>query len=102
MTQLGELAMSSGELVLAESCLTRACDLSGLLLMFSSTGSAEGMARLAELAKQKGKHNVAFLALFLLHKTDDCVQVGLDMWTYGVREESVRELNPLEGDERNK
>eukprot|EP00240_Pyramimonas_obovata_P003366 CAMPEP_0118928502 /NCGR_PEP_ID=MMETSP1169-20130426/5726_1 /TAXON_ID=36882 /ORGANISM="Pyramimonas obovata, Strain CCMP722" /LENGTH=852 /DNA_ID=CAMNT_0006870485 /DNA_START=138 /DNA_END=2692 /DNA_ORIENTATION=- len=76
--QLGELAMSSGELALAESCLTRACDLSGLLLMFSSTGSAAGMERLAELAKQKGKHNVAFLALFLLHKTEACVQLLCD------------------------
>ena len=74
--QLGELAMSSGELPLAEACLTRACDLSGLLLMFSSTGSAAGMERLAELAKAKGKHNVAFLALFLLQKTEACVQVG--------------------------
>ena len=34
--QLGELAMSSGDLILAEGCLSKASDLSGLLLMYSA------------------------------------------------------------------
>jgi coatomer subunit beta' len=71
--QLGELALSSGELPLAESCLTKAADLSGLLLMYSSTGNASGMKELAETARAAGKHNVAFLCLFLLSDLDGCI-----------------------------
>lgn len=72
---LGELAMSGGNLELAESCLGKANDLSGLLLLYSSTGDLAGVERLAELAKARGKNNVAFLALLLLKRTDDCVRL---------------------------
>jgi hypothetical protein len=33
------------------------------------------MERLAEMAKSKGKHNVAFLTLFLLNKVEDCIKL---------------------------
>jgi coatomer subunit beta' len=59
VSQLGELAMTSGDLPLAESCLTKAADLSGLLLMYSSTGNAAGMKELAQTARAAGKHNVS-------------------------------------------
>eukprot|EP00898_Chlorokybus_atmophyticus_P005738 jgi/Chlat1/6165/Chrsp41S09032 len=76
--QLGELAMSAGKLDVAEECLARASDLSGLLLMYSATGNAEGMTRLAELAKKQGKQNVGFLAVFLLGKLDECVNLLIE------------------------
>lgn len=41
--QLGELAMSAGDLSLAESCMGKAKDLSGLMLVYSATGNASGM-----------------------------------------------------------
>ena len=73
--QLGELAMSAGDLSLAETCLDSASDLSGLLLMYSSSGNAEGLEAVAERAKSSGKHNVAFLCLFLLNKLEECVDL---------------------------
>eukprot|EP00256_Glycine_max_P054726 XP_014621620.1 coatomer subunit beta'-2 [Glycine max] len=73
--QLGELAMSTGKLEMAEECLKYAMDLSGLLLLYSSLGDAEGISKLAILAKEQGKNNVAFLCLFMLGKLEDCLQL---------------------------
>ncbi|CAH8386008.1 unnamed protein product [Eruca vesicaria subsp. sativa] len=73
--QLGELAMSSGKLQLAEECMKYAMDLSGLLLLYSSLGDAEGVSKLATLAKEQGKNNVAFLCLFMLGKLEDCLDL---------------------------
>ncbi|XP_059457505.1 coatomer subunit beta'-2 isoform X2 [Corylus avellana] len=76
--QLGELAMSTGKLEMAEECLKHAMDLSGLLLLYSSLGDAEGISQLASLAKEQGKNNVAFLCLFMLGKLEECLQLLLD------------------------
>ncbi|KAI4966050.1 hypothetical protein ZWY2020_046747 [Hordeum vulgare] len=51
--QLGELAISTGKLEMAEECLLHALDLSGLLLLYSSIGDAEGITKLASMAKNK-------------------------------------------------
>ena len=53
----------------------RAKDLSGLLLLYSAKGSAEGMQKLVDLSKDQGKQNVAFLGLFLLGQLDECVDL---------------------------
>ncbi|XP_031093102.1 coatomer subunit beta'-1-like [Ipomoea triloba] len=76
--QLGELAMSSGMLELAEQCLKQANDLSGLLLLYSSLGDAEGITELVSLSKEHGKNNVSFLCLFLLGKVEECIQLLID------------------------
>ncbi|CAL9104963.1 unnamed protein product [Musa textilis] len=73
--QLGELAMSTGKLEMAEECLSQAVDLSGLLLLYSALGDAEGITKLASLAKEQGKNNVAFLCLFMLGKLEDCLEL---------------------------
>lgn len=73
--QLGELAMSSGKLEMAEDCLSNALDFSGLLLLYSSLGDAEGITKLASLAREHGKNNVAFICLFVLGKLEDCIQL---------------------------
>ncbi|XP_075100485.1 coatomer subunit beta'-1 isoform X2 [Nicotiana tabacum] len=65
-------------LEMAEECLKHANDLSGLLLLYSSLGDAEGITKLASFAKEHGKNNVAFLCLFLLGKVDECVQLLVD------------------------
>ncbi|KAG5537652.1 hypothetical protein RHGRI_024936 [Rhododendron griersonianum] len=80
--QLGELAMSKGMLELAEACLKNAMDLSGLLLLYSSLGDAEGLLELASLAKENGKNNVAFLCLFMLGKLEECIQLLIDRWYF--------------------
>uniref|UniRef100_A0A0E0LD46 Coatomer subunit beta' n=1 Tax=Oryza punctata TaxID=4537 RepID=A0A0E0LD46_ORYPU len=76
--QLGELAMSTGKLEMAEECLLEATDLSGLLLLYSSLGDAEGVTKLASMAKEQGKNNVAFLCLFMLGKLEECLQLLVD------------------------
>uniref|UniRef100_A0A804QQX2 COPA/B TPR domain-containing protein n=1 Tax=Zea mays TaxID=4577 RepID=A0A804QQX2_MAIZE len=65
-------------LEMAEECLLQAKDLSGLLLLYSSLGDAEGIEKLASLAKEHGKNNVAFLCLFMLGKVEDCIQLLVD------------------------
>uniref|UniRef100_A0A0D6QYI2 Coatomer subunit beta' n=1 Tax=Araucaria cunninghamii TaxID=56994 RepID=A0A0D6QYI2_ARACU len=76
--QLGELAMSDGKLDMAEDCLSRAADLSGLLLLYSALGDAEGMSKLASMAREQGKNNIAFLCSFMLGKVEECVQLLVD------------------------
>uniref|UniRef100_A0A7I4DAQ0 Beta'-coat protein n=1 Tax=Physcomitrium patens TaxID=3218 RepID=A0A7I4DAQ0_PHYPA len=76
--QLGELAMSAGKFEVAEECFGHAKDLSGLLLLHSALGNAQGLTDLAVAAKEQGKINVAFLSLFLLGKVEDCVQLLID------------------------
>ncbi|MCO5594209.1 hypothetical protein L7F22_048234 [Adiantum nelumboides] len=76
--QLGELAMSSGKLDVAEECMTKAEDLSGLLLLYSSLGNSRGMKKLASLAQGKGKINVAFVCLFMLGQLEECLQLLVD------------------------
>ncbi|VAI45381.1 unnamed protein product [Triticum turgidum subsp. durum] len=76
--QLGELAISTGKLEMAEECLLHALDLSGLLLLYSSIGDAEGITKLASMAKEQGKNNVAFLCLFMLGKLEECLQLLIE------------------------
>lgn len=70
--------MSAGLLEMAEDCLKHANDLSGLLLLYSSLGDAEEIAKLASLAKENGKNNVAFACLFMLGNLEDCLQLLID------------------------
>lgn len=63
------------QLEMAEECMKQAMDLSGLLLLYSSLGDAEGISRLALLSKEQGKNNVAFLCLFMLGKLEECLQL---------------------------
>ncbi|KAL8153116.1 hypothetical protein V2J09_010876 [Rumex salicifolius] len=76
--QLGELAISTGKLEMAEECLRSAMDLSGLLLLYSSIGDAEGLSRLGNLAQEQGKNNVAFLCLYMLGKLEECLELLVD------------------------
>ncbi|RRT66581.1 hypothetical protein B296_00012310 [Ensete ventricosum] len=65
----------ASQLEMAEECLSHAMDLSGLLLLYSALGDAEGITKLSSLAKEQGKNNVAFLCLFMLGKLEDCLQL---------------------------
>lgn len=72
---LGDSALNLFDLGLAEECFKRSRDLGGLLLIYSSTCNAEGMSRLAEMARSLGRNNIAFISLFLLNRVDDCVSL---------------------------
>ena len=73
--QLGELAMSGGDIELASACLAKSGDLSGQLLLCSATASPARLEELAVTARKKGKNNVAFVCFFLLNKIDDCIEL---------------------------
>jgi coatomer subunit beta' len=70
--------MSTGKLDMAEECLLHAMDLSGLLLLYSSLGDAEGLTKLTSMAKEQGKNNVAFLCFFMLGKLEECLQLLIE------------------------
>ena len=65
---------------MAEECLLHAMDLSGLLLLYSSIGDADGITKLAAMAKEQGKNNVAFLCLFMLGKLEECLQLLIERY----------------------
>ena len=75
--QLGDLALKSGRVDLAEGALRRAGDLEGLLLVFTSRGDAAGVAWLAEEAARKGQQNVAFLCRLLSGDVSGCLDTLL-------------------------
>jgi len=76
--QLSDLALSSSKFDLVDQCLWSAEDIGGLLLLYTSTGNAEGIEKLAKLALEKGKNNVAFICYFLLRKLEDCLNLLCD------------------------
>ena len=75
----------AGKLSVAEACLWRASDFSGIMLLYAAQGNRQGLQALAERATEGGKHNVAFLALFLLGKLEECIQllVAAKRWVRG-------------------
>jgi len=60
--RLGDLALSSGDVKMAQGCAERSGDLSGLLLLHAATADKQGMQALALRAHESGRTNVAFLA----------------------------------------
>lgn len=48
--QLADLSLINYDMPLAEECMRRGQDFSGLLLLYSSTGNAQGLEMLSELA----------------------------------------------------
>eukprot|EP01116_Phalansterium_solitarium_P000084 TRINITY_DN10052_c0_g1_i1.p1 TRINITY_DN10052_c0_g1~~TRINITY_DN10052_c0_g1_i1.p1 ORF type:complete len:941 (-),score=430.58 TRINITY_DN10052_c0_g1_i1:500-3322(-) len=73
--QLADLALAAFKFDLAEECLLNAEDYAGLLLIYSSTGNAAGMRKLAKKALEAGKHNVSFVSNLLLGQLDQCLNV---------------------------
>jgi coatomer subunit beta' len=76
--QLSDLAILHSKLDLAEKCLLSAQDFSGLLLLYTSTSNSIGIQNLATLSLSKGKHNIAFICLFLLNKLEDCLDLLIE------------------------
>ena len=75
LRQVGQLALKHGDFALAEECFERGNDISGLLLLHSSTGNVAKLEHVAEIAKTGSKHNVSFLASFLCNKPEECIQM---------------------------
>lgn len=73
--RLGDLALSNCDLALVEKCATNSSDFGGLLMLHSATGNSAGMAALADVARKAGKNNVAFLALLLCGRVEECLDL---------------------------
>lgn len=76
--QLGELAMSNGDLDLTNKCLEKSGDLSGQLLLATSSGSVDKLNQLVKESMAKGKNNVAFVSMFMLKNVDGCVDLLIE------------------------
>uniref|UniRef100_A0A8D8TGI7 Coatomer subunit beta' n=2 Tax=Cacopsylla melanoneura TaxID=428564 RepID=A0A8D8TGI7_9HEMI len=73
--QLSELAISKGQLDLAQECLHEAQDYGGLLLLATSAGNADMVRKLGDSSDAAGKNNVAFLSYMLLGDLDKCLEL---------------------------
>ena len=61
----------------AEECLSKAADLSGLLLLHTAKGSAAGLQDLVSRATSAKRQNIAFLCQLLLGNLGNCVDLLL-------------------------
>jgi coatomer subunit beta' len=73
--RLGDLALLNGQFSLFETCAKRSNDLSGLLLLYSSSGHRSGLIDLAKTARNMGRYNVAFVAYLLTGQLEDCIDL---------------------------
>ncbi|KAJ1765647.1 Coatomer subunit beta' [Coemansia sp. RSA 2524] len=74
---VGDCALRSWNFALAERCMTKARDLSGLLLLYSASGNATGMAALAQMAEDASANNIAFTCYQSLQQNDKCLDLLL-------------------------
>ncbi|KJX96158.1 coatomer subunit beta' like protein [Zymoseptoria brevis] len=74
---VGDAALSSWDLQLAEECFRNGKDLGSLLLLYTSSCNEEGLRYLAEKAQEAGQHNVAFTCLWQMGDVDGCLDILL-------------------------
>lgn len=72
---VGDAALNKWQWGLAEECMKRAFDFDSLLLFYQAAGNGSGLIELAQMAKEKGKNNVAFSAYLILGEVDKCLDV---------------------------
>ncbi|KAJ3004069.1 UNVERIFIED_CONTAM: Coatomer subunit beta', partial [Siphonaria sp. JEL0065] len=72
---VGDLALNNWMFDLAEDCLLKASDIEGLLLYYQAAGNAKGIKELAELAVEKGKHNIAFTCFMISNQIDKAIDL---------------------------
>lgn len=72
---VGDAALTGWNVALAAECFTHANDLGSLLLLHSSTGDRDGLAKLAGKAEEKNSHNIAFSCYWLLGEVERCIEL---------------------------
>ncbi|CAO3643510.1 unnamed protein product [Cunninghamella echinulata] len=72
---LSDVALQAWNFTLAEECLQKANDLSGLLLFYTSSGNQSGLREVANKATAQGKNNIAFTALYELGETEQVIDL---------------------------
>ncbi|KAK9485825.1 coatomer WD associated region-domain-containing protein [Lipomyces starkeyi] len=101
---LGDMALQSWDIVLAEKCFSAVSDLGSLLLIYTSTNNETGLRQIAKKAIASGVHNVAFTALWavgdvaacadLLERTNRGPEAALFSLTY-----TKKPVETIEGEE---
>ncbi|EGG07968.1 uncharacterized protein MELLADRAFT_47966 [Melampsora larici-populina 98AG31] len=74
---IGEKALNDWNVTLAEECFDHGDDLSGLLLIYCSSGDRNGLKKLAERAEKSGANNISFACQFQLGETEKCIETLL-------------------------
>jgi coatomer subunit beta' len=74
---VGDAALTSWDLALAEECFRNGKDLGSLMLLYTSSCNDEGLRYLAEKAQETGQHNVAFTCLWQTGDVDGCLDILL-------------------------
>ncbi|RPB06085.1 Coatomer, beta' subunit [Choiromyces venosus 120613-1] len=72
---VGDAALAAWDLVLAEECFKSAKDIGSLLLLYTATGSQEGLKELAGSAITTGANNIAFAALWQTGDLEECTKL---------------------------
>lgn len=73
--RLSDVALKDTNLELCEAAGIASSDFSGLLLFYSATGNLAGIERLAKLAADGGKTNVAFVSYLLSGNVEACADL---------------------------
>ena len=73
--KLSDSALKVTNLELCEAASIASNDFPGLLLLYSATGNLEGMEKLAKLAADGGRTNVAFVAYILTGNIEACADL---------------------------
>ncbi|KAJ1995076.1 Coatomer subunit beta' [Coemansia sp. RSA 1358] len=74
---VGDCALRAWDFSMAERCLLNAKDLSGLLVLYTSSGNAAGLEKLAEMADALGANNIAFTCYQTLKQNEKCLDLLL-------------------------
>uniref|UniRef100_T1GNT3 BPTI/Kunitz inhibitor domain-containing protein n=1 Tax=Megaselia scalaris TaxID=36166 RepID=T1GNT3_MEGSC len=77
-SQLADIATKKNNMELVKECMQKANDLSGLLLLATSSGDDNMMKDLSEMGHENGKHNIAFLATFLRGDVEGCLKILIE------------------------
>jgi coatomer subunit beta' len=73
--RLSDAALKDTNLDLCEAASIASNDFSDLLLLYSATGNFSGMAKLAKMAADDGRTNVAFVAYMLTANVEACADL---------------------------
>merc|ERR1712110_965824 len=75
---LGDKALEAGNFALAGSCFEEAKDLAALLLLQTAVGDYQGLKRVAQMAKDTGKANIAVMCFLLMQDTKTCLDIFVE------------------------
>ena len=73
--QVGDAALASWNLVLAEEAFKKAKDLGSLLLLYTSTGDCNGLESLSKMAQDACQNNIAFTCQLALGNLSKCIDI---------------------------